>query len=435
MSAYLDRICEQGLCIGCGICPSLAAPGKIAIVETPEGALRPFTSTPLSGEEETRIRAVCPGVRSDGLPEEAYTAATRVDPIWGPYLKLSEAWAGDPDIRHLASTGGVLTALGLFLLEQQWVDRILHVAACPEPANFGAQHLSEDRADVIAGAGSRYGPTATLEDIDQLLSTDGTIAFIGKPCDVTALRNYGALNPRVQEKVRFWLTLVCGGYMPTPDMRQVLGDRLSLNLEDVAALRYRGYGYPGPTTIKTHDGRTYDLRYTDFWGEDDSAWSLPFRCKICPDGIGEAADIVAADTWPGGSPDPTTPQGDPGEQTPGVNAVIVRTGEGARVFSAAARAGYLTVDRDIEPLTLNKYQPHQVTKKQAVFARYQAMAEEGRLVPVTRGLRITEVGQTMSAEFNESQRQGMRERIRRGRNDEPTPRPASRRNRRGDRKP
>ena len=42
---------------------------------------------------------------------------------------------------------------------------------------------------------------------------------------------------------------------------------------------------------------------------------MPFRCKICPDAIGESADVAALDTWPGGSPK--------GEDE-GFNAVIAR---------------------------------------------------------------------------------------------------------------
>ena len=58
-------------------------------------------------------------------------------------------------------------------------------------------------------------------------------------------------------------------------------------------------GYAGPPDVCLWEtgrivcdeqGRVVELDYLDMWGEDDSAWSLPFRCKVCPDGIGEAAE-------------------------------------------------------------------------------------------------------------------------------------------------
>ena len=46
---------------------------------------------------------------------------------------------------------------------------------------------------------------------------------------------------------------------------------------------------------------------------------MPFRCKICPDAIGDTADIAALDTWVGGSPK---------KEDEGFNAAIVRTEKG-----------------------------------------------------------------------------------------------------------
>ena len=69
---------------------------------------------------------------------------------------------------------------------------------------------------------------------------------------------------------------------------------------------------------KQTDGREYDREYNSFWGEE-STWRVPFRCKICPDAIGDSSDIAALDTWRGGSPK--------GEDE-GFNAAIVRTKKG-----------------------------------------------------------------------------------------------------------
>ena len=66
--------------------------------------------------------------------------------------------------------------------------------------------------------------------------------------------------------------------------------------DELSIFRYRGFGNPGRMYIKTKDGREYDREYNSFWGEE-STWRVPFRCKICPDAIGESADVAAlADT-------------------------------------------------------------------------------------------------------------------------------------------
>src|ERR1700752_3517182 len=97
--------------------------------------------------------------------------------------------------------------------------------------------------------------------------------------------------------------------------------------------------------------------------EDEATWRLQSRCKICPDAIGEAADIVAGDTWPGAAPQ--------GEDA-GFNSIVARPAAGAELLEAAVAAGAVTVCGSVTPRELDYFNPHQVVKKRAVGARLAA---------------------------------------------------------------
>ncbi len=198
-------------------------------------------------------------------------------------------------------------------------------------------------------------------------------------------------------------------------MRRFL-EEFGVPMDDLSALRYRGFGCPGPTRMETKDGRVVERNYLDFWGEDDSAWSLPFRCNICPDGIGEAADLAAADTWPGGSPS-WEGQGD----DLGTNAVIARTAAGLELMEAAAADGAITIESDITMRDMDDYQPHQVTKKHMAWARYAGLRASGQLFPQTKRLRIRELALENGLAENLCQAKGTKKRVQHGRNCEPTP--------------
>ena len=105
----LYRIVEEGLCIGCGLCQSVAGPERLTMAVTPEGNERPYATAPLDHATVDRIYDVCPGTRLDGLPEREIVAETKVDPVWGPYIRIVRAYAGDPEVRFKGSTGGVLS--------------------------------------------------------------------------------------------------------------------------------------------------------------------------------------------------------------------------------------------------------------------------------------------------------------------------------------
>ncbi len=415
-AARLEAIVEQGLCIGCGLCQSLAGIERVRVTKTTNGYLQPVIEGELDHATVDRIYRVCPGTRSEGLPPDLVEDDSKCDDVWGPWRRIVRSWAADPAIRHEGSTGGVMTALGIYLLASRRVDFILQVRASISEPSFGEACLSFTAADVIEAAGSRYGPAAPLVDIDTVLDRGQPFAFFAKPCDVAALRNYAEQDPRVNELVKYWVVMVCGGY-GTPQGTVDFYRRSGIDPQTVTGLRYRGRGCPGPTTVETADGKTHAFHYIDYWGEDETTWSLPFRCKICPDGIGEAADIAAADSWIGGGPNRIDSETDPG-----TNAVIARTRAGEGLLAAAAADGALAIEYDLVPDTMSLYQPHQVNKKYAVWARHQGLADARRIVPQTARLRIEALAQDLPPATNEYQREGTRRRIEAGKASEPTPR-------------
>lgn len=410
----LYAIVEQGLCIGCGLCQAVTEPGVISVRKVTSGYEAPVVTGPLDHATVDTIYDVCPGTRIDGLPGRLHTERTKTDNVWGPWHRIVRAWATDPDVRHRGSTGGVLTALGQFLLDSERVEFILHVKASATEPTFGEPTLSFDSAAVLDGSGSRYGPTAPLRHVTDVLDRGRPFAFVAKPCDIAALRNWARHDPRVDELVRYWLTPVCGGFGP-PQFTTDFLDRIGVDPGDLTGFRYRGYGCPGPTRAETAD-RVEERHYLDYWGDDESQWSLPWRCRICPDGIGESADIAASDSWPGGSP---TREGSATD--PGTNAVIVRTEAGRELLDAAAAAGAVTVEYDITPDEMSIYQPHQMRKKYAAGPRHDALAAAGRIVPVTNGLRLEQLASELPAEVSSHQHEGVLQRISVGKATLPTP--------------
>jgi coenzyme F420 hydrogenase subunit beta len=413
-SERLYAIVEQGLCIGCGLCQSLAGSERVRVTKTLNGFLAPVVVGHLDHETVDRIYAVCPGTRVEGLPEQLIEADTRTDNVWGPWRRMVRAWASAPEVRFEGSTGGVMTALGAYLLATKRVDFILQVKTSSSEPTFGEPTLSFSQADVFEAAGSRYGPAAPLLDIDAALARNQPFAFFAKPCDVAALRNYAGQDERVERLVKYCVVMVCGGY-GTPRGTREFFKRVGIDPDSVTGLRYRGRGCPGPTRVDTPNG-SHEYHYIDYWGEDETTWTLPFRCKICPDGIGEAADIAAADSWIGGGPNRIDSVDDPG-----TNVLVARTCAGEELIAAAAADDVLTLEFDIPPDTLSLYQPHQVRKKYAAWPRHQGLRDAGRLAPATARLRIEALAADLPAATNRWQREGTRKRVESGKASEPTP--------------
>ena len=148
-----------------------------------------------------------------------------------------------------------------------------------------------------------------------------------------------------------------------------------------------------------------DFHYLDFWGEDESQWSMPLRCKICADGIGEAADIAAGDAWDGASPDRQDSLDDPG-----FNSVISRTAAGQALLNEAMARGYITKTEEVDPDFMSRVQPHQVAKKKAGLARMQGLKEAGSVAPEIVNMRAEELSALLDEDAYQSEYEGAKRR-------------------------
>jgi len=394
----LEEIVENGLCIGCGLCRSIAGRDQIDFVMTPQGRERPLARRPLDRAALERINAVCPGTRIGGTDTASCNTAMH-DTVWGPAERLSIGHASDPLVRFRGSSGGGLTALGRFLLSSGRVNFILHVGASKSAPMRSERRLSFDAAAVLDGAGSRYGPVAVLMDFCEILERAEPFALIAKPCDVTAVRNLGRIDARVDRYMRYALTLVCGGASDLRKSEEVL-QHFRIHESELALFRYRGHGNPGLTRVETKDGRAFELTYQQLW-EDESKWMIQPRCRICPDAIGVEADIAASDVWPGGSP--------AGEDA-GFNGFIVRTARGLELYEAAVAAGALTIDHSATYADFDRFQPHQVRKRRAVWARLKALQVTGKPVPQVTNLGLEDCARQNTLRENLAEYRGARDR-------------------------
>jgi coenzyme F420 hydrogenase subunit beta len=410
----LETIVEQGLCAGCGLCQSIAGADRVRMTMNAEGGERPVVTGTLDEAALRLINAVCPGIHCEGYVHarslEAAEAPPEIHPIWGPTRWMGTGHAADPQVRFHASSSGALSALALHLLKTGEVTFILHVAASRERPARSERQLSFDAVQVMEASGSRYGPTTPLIDFRSVLDRNQPFAFIGKACDISAIRNYAKFDRRVDQLLKYTLNFYCGGvseFGKTMDYVRKVG----LTENDVVHLRYRGDGCPGPMIIRSRSGDVYSFSYNEMW-EDENRWQLQFRCKICPDSLGDLADVTVADVWPGGKPD---------SEGLGFNGFIARTMRGLRLLESAIRGGAIRITEDLDYAGLELAQGSHMLKKQALTSRLAAMRDAGVPVPTFLDLRLDEAAAMTGEATRQANYEGMRERLTRGDNLEALP--------------
>ena len=335
----LDDIVEGGLCAGCGLCESLAGRDAVEMCLSRDGRIRPRTKQALDPAIFDEIMRICPGVTVTGPAPDQAGAGGTTHGTWGPIASLHRGWASDGKTRFHAAAGGALTALGAYLIGSGKVDAVLHMTASGDNPILSDAWISTTEQDVYDGAQSRYGPGASLTPVHRLLDEGRRFAVIGKPCDIAAIRNLQRIDSRAKELIPYCLTIFCGGTMSLTMLNRI-PEYFGAASDDLSLFRYRGEGWPGATHMETKDGRSFDLTYDRSWLDSGVPWTydLQFRCKICPDAIGELADVSCPDGWIMADGKPLH------EEAPGVNLIVARSPVGAELVRQAEAQGFLTLE-------------------------------------------------------------------------------------------
>lgn len=379
-SPTVERVLRDDLCSGCGLCAGVAD-GAIEMGVTPPGYNRPIIRGPVKAEAEATIADSCPGSKV-----ASWRADLPSSPYWGPAEAILTGYACDDEVRFAGSSGGVITALLIFALESGLVDRVVQVDADSEFPTRNRITVSRTADQITSAAGSRYAASSPLASIVEELEGGGRFAFVGKPCDISALRQFARHDERVDRQVPLKLSFFCGGIPSHRGADNILTE-MGLAHAQLAEFRYRGNGWPGLAAARAVDGRTAEMTYERSWGHHLSK-EVQFRCKICPDAVGGAADIACADAWYGG--ESGYPQF---EELDGRSLIMVRSTVGRTLLDKAVAAGRLNVAMLAEQEII-LMQPAQARRKRLVKARFAAMRLAGRTPPSVKGLLVDEASRT-----------------------------------------
>jgi coenzyme F420 hydrogenase subunit beta len=392
LDAGIDGVVRQGNCSGCGACTQLDA--GLAMHLDAEGYSRPTRvgASTAGPDARERFDASCPGV----VMRAADPPGSTRHPTMGPVIQAWEAWATDEEMRFTGSSGGTLTALSAWLASTGEASSIVGARAATDEPRRTVSVSIMSREEALASAGSRYGPVSNASHPDALAPG---CAVVGKPCEASALR---ALSGS-RNDAPLLLSFFCAG-TPSQNATDALVEELGVPAgAPLRSLWYRGHGWPGAFTATPHDGDAVTSSYDDSWGKHLGR-AVQWRCRICPDGVGESSDVTAADLWS------TDERGYPDfADGAGVSALIARTPRGLDVVQRAIAAGVISATPiDIDRLAA--IQPLQRQRRTTLAGRLAGIRLAGGAVPRFPGFGLTRLAVSRWRDTYRAAKSGFRRR-------------------------
>ncbi|SFJ56845.1 Coenzyme F420 hydrogenase/dehydrogenase, beta subunit C-terminal domain [Celeribacter neptunius] len=374
LQADLKRITDTRFCLSCGACSYICSPDKVAMVDIDHVGLRPQFSDGIAPALIREACAVCPTITSDYgqlKDRDDYVASVdkKTETNWGAITGIWEGYANDEELRFKGSSGGALTAIAQYCLEQLDYHAALHTGEDPDDPIRNKTRLSHTRDELLAAVGSRYSPASVCDGLGGVEAAPKPCVVIGKPVEIAATRNAMALRPALAEKVGVTLSFFCAETPPTKATRRLMAEH-GVPEEGLETLRYRGYGWPGYfTTRNAGEAPRQHWIYQRAWAYLQGF--RPWSAHLWPDGAGELADISCGDPW----------YEEPDGENPGFSLIVARTKLGKEIIEGAIAKGYLTAT-PAETWKLDKSQEGLLRKKGSVWGRRLAHRVMG--MPNTR---------------------------------------------------
>ena len=130
----------------------------------------------------------------------------------GGCLKCYIAHSTDPEIRRNAASGGIATALSLYLLRSGKIDAVAATVIKEGNSVETAPLLCKSEEQVLKSMGSKYCPTTVnsiIKDIDS--NSVKSLMLVGLPCQVQGICNAGKIKPLKKMSPLLTIGLLCGG--------------------------------------------------------------------------------------------------------------------------------------------------------------------------------------------------------------------------------
>lgn len=380
LDAPLDKLEQEivstGLCLGCGACVGVCRSEGLWFPDELGDCVprrRPGGEGTDAGDEWAYVG--CPGRDVDfpTLNQFCFGGRPR-NPMLGHWRSLWVGYSADPAVRRAGASGGVITTVGLYLLEQGLVDGVIALGPDPERPYRSKPVIARTPDEVKACAQSKYTVHPVLKVLSELRRTPDRerYAFVGLPCQIHAVRTLQAAgNPEVR-KIAWVIGSYCGNILQFGAVYNFLRLYGVDELSHVVDLEYRAGEWPGKMRVELDDGRVFEM--PKFYAN----YLIPFyilpRCLTCTDLTAEFSDLSGGDAW--------APVYE--ERGKGFSLVVARSEKGQRLVETLLERGRLEAERISEREAMDAHAHMLDFKKRGAFIRLWRRRRHGKAVPEYR---------------------------------------------------
>jgi coenzyme F420 hydrogenase subunit beta len=364
----IEDVIRYDLCNRCGSCIGLSG-GKITFSNR-TGRYLPVITEPLDPATSKLVWQACSG---KGFDFPVQKVSVFGDPkghaYIGHYQAIYTGFSTDPEIRLNAASGGIISAVLIFLLEKKMIDGAVVLGMSEKEPWLTKPFIATTKEDIIRAAQSKYIIGSVNELLPEIGQFEGILAYVGLPGQVQSVRLLQQVNHPSVRNIRYIFGPFYGNTLHFSSVKSFLR---SFGIKDHTKIRklyFRHGEWPGKMRVELNDGRIFELP------KFHANYLIPFHILknslLCTDLTNEYTDISGGDAW--------APVYE--ERGKGYSMVISRSEAGEGIIRQMVSEGWLELKPVDEQEAVEMHSHGYDLKKRGTFIRMQYRSWLGKPNP------------------------------------------------------
>ncbi len=355
----LRSIMKSNFCTRCGSCVGLSK-GKIVFTDR-EGEYRPRILEEPDTEQADRLLHACPGKNFDFVHyrNKYYFQPVNYHTYTGPYTSISIGHSNDPVIRAEGASGGIISAVLIWLLENGKIDGAVVTGMSDVEPWLTKPFIATTRQEILDASQSKYIITSVNEILPEIEAFKGKLAYVGLPPQVQSIRKLQEINDPSVANIKYIFGPFYGNTLHFSSIKSFLKSYRIKDFRNIQKLYFRYGEWPGNMRVEMKDGTVIQLP------KFHANFLIPFHIMknslLCTDLSNEFTDISGGDAW--------APVYE--ERGKGFSMVIARSETGQSILNEMEKEGLLTLTPISLDDAITMHSHGYDLKKRGTFIRFK----------------------------------------------------------------
>jgi len=365
----IKEVIRHGLCNRCGSCVGLSG-GRIVFSDR-TGNYLPTIMKPPDEETSRLVWGACSGKGFDfptqkvsvfGDPEGGNTYI-------GHYQNIYIGFATDPEVRLNAASGGIISAILVWLLEKGMIDGAVVLGMSETEPWLTKPFIATTKEEILQAAQSKYIISPVNEILPEIDQFKGTLAYVGLPGQVQSIRLLQQMNHPSVRNIRYIFGPFYGNTLHFSSVKSFLRSFGIKDFTKIRKLYFRHGEWPGNMRVELDNGKVFELP------KFHANYLIPFHILknslLCTDLTNEYTDISGGDAW--------APVYE--ERGKGYSMVIGRSQAGSEILRQMINEGRLELNPIGEQEAIDMHSHGYDLKKRGTFIRMRYRSWLGKRNP------------------------------------------------------